>query len=449
MSTPMFQDFSPKSIAWQWDAHKYVRDFDYHMGVLELFFSGGVGSAKTIEHIHEIVKNCLDQPGSRWLMLRRALKDLKRTSWAELLRHMADIPDVIQSYNKSDLKITFKNGSEIFGDSYDDGDLTKFQSLALSGLDIEEINEMPNKGIYEGIKLRLGRAGVLKNMVFARCNPDEPDHWLHSYFIMDPDHPCKKVFYSLTEQNPFLPSWYLPNQLRDLSPLMARRKLKGEWLSITGSGIYYNYSSEKNFKRSETYKIDPRHPISVMHDFNIGAGKPMSVAVGQYINKVFHIKKCYLVEGFKTYQIMDEMADDGVFENKADFIIYGDASGRNNSTSSNHSDWEIIEEFLEKYKRKDGSRLTFEIEVPKANPPIRQRHNRVNVAFQNGLNQVGLYIYSEAHQADSGFRLTKLKKGSGLVEDDSFADQHVSGAIGYWIDYVKEYEGDLAPVTRT
>lgn len=448
MTTPLFQDFDPRHIEWQWEATKFERDFDYSTGVLELFYSGGVGSAKTIDHIHLLVKDMIEQPFSRALMVRRALKDLKRTSWTELLQHMADIPEAIESIHKTDMKITFKNGSEIYGDSYDDGDLNKFQSLALSHLDIEEANEMQQL-VYEALKLRVGRAGVYKNRIQTRCNPDEPDHWLHKYFISDPDHPNKKVFYSLTEQNPFLPKWYLENLKRDLSPLMARRKLYGEWLSITGAGIYYNYDSNRNFKRGEVYKFNPSYPISLMHDFNIGLGKPMSAAVGQYINGVFHIKKCYLMDGFRTNQMMNELAEDGVFEHKTSFLVYGDETGGHSDTRSNQSDWEIIEEFLSKYKRKDGSSLEFSIELPSKNPPIRQRHNRVNLAFLNALGFTGLYIYKEASQADSGFRLTKLKKGSALVEDDSFSDQHVTTAIGYWIDYVKEYEGEIQSVKFT
>jgi hypothetical protein len=442
MTTPLFQDFDPRAIEWQNEARLFIRDFNYDSGVLELFYSGGVGSAKTIHHIHEIAKNCLEQPGSRWLMIRRTLKDLKRTSWAELLRHMADIPGAIKDYNKSNLTITFHNGSEIMGDSYDDGDLTKFQSLNLSGIDIEEANEMPSREIYEGIKLRVGRAGAAKNMIFVRSNPDEPDHWLYKYFIEDKNHPNKKVFYSITDQNPFLPDWYKSNLKRDLSPLMARRKLYGEWLSISGSGVYYNYASEKNFKRNEKYVFDPKYPIAISHDFNIAQGKPMSAAVGQKIGKTFHVAKTYLVEGFRTSQILDEMADDGVFENRTSFYFYGDASGRANDTRSRQSDWDIVEDFASNFKRKDNSRLEYSIDVPRSNPPIRRRHNRMNTLFQNELGEVNFYVYADAADADEGFRLTKLKKGSGLVEDDSFSKQHVTTAIGYWADYVLEYEGE-------
>jgi hypothetical protein len=246
------------------------------------------------------------------------------------------------------------------------------------------------------------------------------------------------VFYSLTEQNPFNPPWYLPNLLRKLSPLMARRKLYGEWLSITGQGIYYNYSSERNFKRDEVYKIDPRYPICLMHDFNIGHGKPMSAAVGQCINGVWHIKKTYIIEGFRTGQMMDEMAEDGVFEHRTTFLAFGDASGRSKDTRSNQSDWDIIEDFLSNYRRKNGSSLEYSVEVPSANPPIKRRWKNVNLKFMNALGEVRLYIYKEAADADEGFRLTKLKKGSGLVEDDSYRNQHVTTAIGYGVDYEEE-----------
>lgn len=439
MPIPAFTDFSPHHIKWQHEAHRDIYNFDYSTGVLESFFSGGVGSAKTVEHIHELVADMIEQPGSAALMVRRALKDLKRTSWAELLSHIRDVPHLIKSYNKSELKITFVNGSTILGDSYDDGDETKFQSLNLSHLDIEEMDEMP-QNIYTALKLRVGRAGVPKNRIQGRCNPQSPAHWLYKYFIGDRDHPNKRVHYSLTEHNPFLPPWYVENLRRDLDPKMARRKLYGEWIEINNEMIYHAYSAEKNYRRKEVYQLDPKHPICLMHDFNIGHGKPMSAAVGQYINGVFHIKKTYLVHGFNTEQMLEEIAADGVFEFNTDFYVYGDATGRHRDTRSNLSDWDIIEQFLSKYRRKDKdkTRLKYSIEVPSSNPEIRARHNRMNAYFKNDLGEVRILLYAEADDADEGFRLTKLKKGSVFQEDDSFEKQHVTTAIGYWIYEVTE-----------
>lgn len=458
-SRPDLSGFNPYVIPYQGKLLDLVRgEWDYSKGNLEILLSGSYGSAKSIMMAHLAITHCLLYDRSRVCLARRTMPDLKDTIYKEIIEHLENdesddrlIEGVDYWATPTRGFIRFSNGSEIISRSWADKKYKKGRSLKLSMLIFEELteNNLEDKQAFDTLKARLRRLPhVAENVLIAATNPDEPDHWVHKYWMNAPK-PYKHIFYSVTSDNPFLDPIYVKQLIEGMTPDEVKRFIHGEWLSITGKGIYYNYSKELNFKENQEYKIDPRHPISIMHDFNIGVGKPMSAAVGQYINKVFHIKKCYLIEGFKTYQLMDELADDGVFEHKADFLIYGDASGRHNDTRSNNSDWEIIEEFLEKYKRKDGSRLKFEIEVPRANPPIRQRHNRVNVAFQNGLSQVGLYIYSEAHQADSGFRLTKLKKGSGLVEDDSFEDQHVTTAIGYWVDYVKEYEGDLAPVTRT
>ncbi len=246
-STPAFTEFNPKHIKWQFDSILYAHNFDYSLGILEMFASGSIGSAKTLKDIHQIVKHCVENSGAKYLMVRRALKDLKRTSWDVLLKHIRDIPQYIESYNKSEMKIRFVNGSEIIGDSYDKGDLEKFRSLELSGADFEEGNECP-KDVYEAIKMRVGRIPNIKNNIITiRTNPDEPDHWLYKYFIEDQQHPCKKVFYSLTEQNPFLPEWYVLNLKKDLDPLMAKRMLEGQWLSIRGESIYYAYNPEIQF----------------------------------------------------------------------------------------------------------------------------------------------------------------------------------------------------------
>ena len=87
------------------------------------------------------------------------------------------------------------------------------------------------------------------------------------------------------------------------------------------------------------------------------------------------------------------------------------------------------------YKTKDGRSLDFEFRVPRANPPIRRRHNIVNAHFMNENKEVRLVVYDK--WLDEGFRLTALKKGADLIEDDSLPQQHATTAIGYMVDYDK------------
>lgn len=449
-STPAFQEFDPRLIPWQDECTRSYEEFDYSLGIYEKFSSGSVGSAKTIEDIHLIARHCLENSGARYLMVRRALKDLKRTSWNTLLAHIRDIPQYIKSYNKSELKIQFVNGSEIIGDSYDKGDLEKFRSLELSGADLEEANES-TKEVYEAIKMRVGRIpSVKRNIITSRSNPDEPSHWLYKYFIMDQDHPNKKVFYSLTGDNPFLPDWYIENLRKDMDPLMVRRMLFGEWLSIRGKNPYYAYDSIKQFLKNVSYSINPAFPLDIFHDFNIGEGKPMSAGYGQVIGGVFHAAKNFIVEGFDTGEIIDEMIDSGCFETVSVVRVFGDRNGKNNDTRGNKTDYDIILSKLQKYTKKNGGKLKVVMQVPNQNPPIRARQNTVNAHCMNDLGQIRLYVYKDAETIDEGLRLTKVKKGSSYQEDDSDPFQHVVTALGYWLHYYKnstEKIGTLKPFT--
>jgi hypothetical protein len=114
-------------------------------------------------------------------------------------------------------------------------------------------------------------------------------------------------------------------------------------------------------------------------------------------------------------------------------IVYGDASGKNRDTRSIVSDYDIIQKFLANYRTKDGRPLLFTMRVPKANPPIRRRHNLVNAYFHNDNKKVRMFVYDK--WIDEGFRMTQFKKGADLIEDDSLPQQHVTTAIGYMLDY--------------
>lgn len=448
--TPLLQDFDPRVIPWQISAINHVNNFNYHNGVLEILLSGSIGSAKSICAAHMAAIHCLKNKNSRVLVLRRALKDLKRTFWQTLLSHIADIPHLIKEYNKSDMRIKFVNGSEIIGDSYDKGDLEKFRSLELSCVVIEEASES-NKELYDAVKMRVGRLpSVKENVIILLTNPDEPSHYIYKEFIEKDGTGNKKVFYSLTEQNPFLPSWYIQNLKNDLDPQMAKRMLLGQWISIQGSTPYYAYDSNKQFLKNKKYSINPNYPIDFMHDFNIGEGKPMSSAYGQVINGVFHIAKAFVVEGFNTEEIVDEMIDDGCLEIVSTVRIFGDRNGKNNDTRGNKTDYDIILKKLQNFRKKNGSPIKVSMQVPNQNPPVRARQNIVNAHCLNQNGDIRLYIYSDAAKVDEGLRLTKVKSGSSYQEDDSNDFQHVVSAVGYYIHYYKnstEKIGTLTPFT--
>lgn len=460
LSKPYASGFNPYAIPYQGELLNLIRrDWDYSKGNLEILLSGSYGSAKSIMMAHLAITHCLENNRARVCLARKTLPDLKDTIFKEIVEHLENDESDDRLQEGIDYKINSSRGyilfiktkSEIISRSWADKKYKKGRSLKLSMLIFEELteNNLEDKQAFDTLRARLRRLPHVKeNVLIAATNPDEPDHWVYNYWMKQPKF-FKKVFYSVTFDNPFLDPIYIKQLLEGMTWEEVKRFIFGQWLSITGQGIYYNYDSARNFLPDETYEFDLKHPICLMHDFNVGHGKPMSAAVGQFIGGVWHIKKTYLVDGFKTRQILEEIAEDGVFELQATFKVYGDQTGKHNDSRGNLSDWDIIEDYLANYQRQDKTCLKFSIEVPTCNPPIKRRWKNVNLMFMNAANQVRFFIYKEAAEADEGFRLTKLRKGSGLAEDDSYRNQHVTTAIGYAVDYELEYGSTVGTIEIT
>lgn len=428
-STPTLTAFNPAVIPMQIAVLTHLRrDFDMTKGVCEILLSGSVGSAKTLLCAHIAVTHALLYPGSQQLLLRESLKDLKATLWRVLLTHC---PHFRSYWNKSEMTIHLPNGSIIYAGSYADGDFTRFRSYELSGVILEEGVESKAPELYDELLQRIGRLPhVPENYFIVATNPDDPSHYLHQKFIDDPTE-NRKVFYSLTEQNPFLPEWYV-KQLRASLPFkMAQRMLEGKWVSIATDVVYYEYDRARNY-RETIYKINPNRPLHITWDFNVALGKPMSVAIGQLVLGEWHWFAESVIEGARTLSILEDLDARDVFETDVEFIINGDATGEAGSANSLLSNYDIIRDYLTRYRRrKDGSELRFRVDVPLANPPIKTRHNVVNSYCFNALKQTRAFFYSSAPILEKGMRLVALKKGGDYVEDDSKDYQHVTTAVGY------------------
>jgi hypothetical protein len=433
-SKPYFSAFSPDVIPYQREVVNFLDNWDYSSGTPEILLSGSYGSAKSILMAHLVVRHCLEWTGAKACLARKAMPDLKDTIFKEILEHLAEdfIEGIHYWVNNTSAKITFFNGSEILSRSWSDKKYKKGRSLKLSMLVIEEISEnsLEDMEAFKTLKARLRRLPhVSENILIAATNPDSPTHWVYRYFIEE-QKPTRKVFYSVTTDNPYLDPIYIQQLQQDLSPQEADRYLRGKWVDIDHENIYAAYKKDRNFK-SQSYEINKQLPIHMCFDFNIGTGKPMSSCVFQYFNQTFHVFDEAVVHGARTLDIMEEWFERGLFYPGVEIIIHGDAAGNHRDTRSTQSDYDQIKKYLAQIPG-----LRFKIEVPLANPPIRQRHNRINSHCINELGQVRLYLYEKCKVLDEGLRLTAFKKGANMVEDDSFYAQHITTALGYGVTYV-------------
>lgn len=424
-SIPTLSNFDPKVIPYQgqviYDLRRRFADREH---VQQVLLSGSVGSAKSITLAHMVVSHCLLYPGSRVGIGRLSMPALKGTIFRTILEHMGN--NVSYELNETSAIIKFNNGSEIRSFSWQDKKYMKFRSFEFSAFAIEELTENITDDAYFEILMRVGRLPhVPEGWVLAATNPDGPDHWAYKHFVENKD-PNVHVYYSRTEQNPFLPKHYIETLRANLDAKRVQRMIYGQWVSIDQDVVYHTYDPAKNFINRE-YEINPGFPIYVSFDFNIGEGKPMSCVLGQYINDSAHFFDQCVVDGARTADIMEELMGRGLFDINTQFIITGDATGRSRNTRSIKSDYDIITEYISNYKRA----VRFELKVPRGNPPIRTRHNLVNTYCQNSLGQTRLYVYKKADKLNEGLRKTKLKKGGNYIEDDSFECQHITTACGY------------------
>ena len=449
-SNPNVLEFNPQHIKFQYRVvYDIYKKYDYSLGCHEVFLSGAVGSAKSLLMAHIIVRHCLDFPLANVGIGRLTKPSLKTTLIDKILQQLRGMEDVYQ-YNKSTGNFEFANGSKITAYSWADTNIYKVRSEEFSLFAIEELSENDDGEIYNEIFMRLGRCNHVPHCILiSASNPDEPDHWIYDRLIIrgqrqERDLPFGQrtihVYYSVTSDNVFLPKSYIANLLDKLDPLMVQRMVFGKWISIRGDKIYYNYDENRNFK-NEDYKILPV-PIIISFDFNIAIGKPMSACLLQHDirNDVFNFFDEAIIEGADTEELLLDMANRGLLDNRNQYIIMGDATGKARNTASKKSDYDVIRNFLSRYRTKEGSPIDFIIDVPLSNPPIRTRHNLVNGCFYSYTKKIRAFIYKQCKMLDKGFRLCKLLKGSKYLEDDSKPYQHVTTSAGYAITRVLKRE---------
>lgn len=431
-SKPYFSQFVP--FGYQKNCLDLLYNHDYSKYTPEILLSGSVGSAKSIACAHWAIAHCLRWPGARIAISRQSLPDLRKTIYQEIIEHLSkDFTEGVHYKTRSNTcEIMFPNGSEIIAVSFGDRRWSKVRSLKLSGIIIEEATDFDEEFYEAGsgfsqFKARLRRIhNVPENFLILATNPGDPEDFLHKYFIEgESEFESRYVFYSITTDNPYLDPVYIKQLRQDYSPLEAERYLRGKWISLAGKGIYAAYDPKKN-RIDEDYQIRADLPIRVSWDFNISASKPMSAVLSQYHpdTDTFHFYNESVVDGSYTIDICEDLYERGLLDHHH-IIIHGDATGRARNTASKLGNYQIITGFLAQ------KNISYEMKVPKANPPIRKRHMLVNSYCINDLGQVRLFVYKNAPTAHQGLLTTKLKKGANFVEDDTSRSQHISTAIGY------------------
>jgi len=231
----------PRKISWtatdkQQLAFFYLNDEETSV----LLYGGAAGGAKSFLGCAWLVINCHRYPGSRWLLGRAVLKQLKQSTlltFFDVCRKWGLKPGIDYKYNAQDGIITFLHTeSEVYlkdlahypGDpEYDSLGSTEYTGAFID--EASQIREKAKNVVMSRLRYKIDDFGIMPKLLMT-CNPTK--NFLYTEFYkpwkqgeLSPD---KKFIIAKVEDNPFLPPSYVET-LKTLDKVSRERLLKGNW----------------------------------------------------------------------------------------------------------------------------------------------------------------------------------------------------------------------------
>lgn len=141
-----------------------------------VLFSGGFGSGKTLCLILKAIELSLRYPNNFIMLGRRTYRELEDT----LIKQFFDIcpRELMEKYNKAELKVTFPNRSEIVFRHLDKLSSNEIKSMNLGAAGIDQAEDIP-KELFLAIKGRLRRDGITEGdrRLYMTMNPELTWHF--------------------------------------------------------------------------------------------------------------------------------------------------------------------------------------------------------------------------------------------------------------------------------
>lgn len=233
----------------QADAYELLTDKTH----TQIGYGGAASGGKSYLGCFWITANCIAYPGTGWLLGRRDLVNLRRTTLLTLFKLWAEqgIPKEWYNYNQQQNIITFTNGSQIFlfdlAHQPSDPLYTRLGGLELTGAFIDEANEV-EEGAINIIVTRLGRR---KNQEFnltpklLECfNPDKGHIYQRYYKLWKENQlPAYRAFIkALPTDNPHTSEDYI-KQLQSADRITRERLLLGNFEYDDDPGTLVRYDA--------------------------------------------------------------------------------------------------------------------------------------------------------------------------------------------------------------
>ena len=352
-------------------------------------------SGKSVSAAQKIVFRCLNETGTeedpfqhRIVVVRKYKASMKQSVFEQIKQVCISmgISDYV-SFNESYLSFKFFNGSQIFCLGLDDPE--KLKSLVATSSWVEEATEL-EEADFNQLDLRFRGHTPYYVQHIVSFNPIDESHWIKSKFFDNKKDDMVYILHSTYKDNHFIDEQYrrVLEERYKYDPNMYRIYVRGEWGHIkTGSEYYFNFKRDIHVRPAVSYISGL--PLHISFDFNVNPY--ISAIIGQIYRRQTPDGKSFyfanIIDEFalanpqnNTERLCEAIIEKYRVELRHGVMIYGDASGRNRTTRSNISDYDIIE-----YAFKDFM-SNVSMSVPKANPMIKKRRNFINKLLFGSFN---------------------------------------------------------------
>lgn len=261
---------------WSKRTLEYIRDSNAFLNISV----GAIRSAKTISSLARWQVFLGETDHTKFSMIGVTMGALERNV-IEPFMSMLELEGVPYDYKPAKQKLYVDDRSiALFGLDKANAE-KKIQGYSSAGTFIDELTTIPQ----ESFEMALTRNSDTGAMIFATCNPANPNHYVYKDYILKEKvkQGSVKVFKFQIEDNVNLSTDYI-NHLKQLYPkdsLFYKRYILGQWVSGQGA-IYDKFTNENIY--SKTFPLDYYDYIEVGSDYGTST------------------TTCYEVIGIKEYK---------------------------------------------------------------------------------------------------------------------------------------------------
>lgn len=216
---------------------------------------------------------------------------------------------------------------------------------------------------------------------------------------------------------------------RQLDEKTFREQFQASWETASGL-VYYAFDEKANIRELQPV---PEEPLLISCDFNIS---PMSWVVCQaevnsngVLDGEIHVLDEIRLTDSNTPEALDVLWDEwGNWP--GGYHFFGDAAGNHRNTTSDLSDYVIIEQDK---RYKDSSVDMVHISVPSANPRVLSRVASVNACLRNAAGDVRLFVNPSCRSLINDFKSVAYLDGERHLDKRNADLTHTSDALGYLV----------------